>query len=353
MKYSVSHNQAGSVATAPKVYSGKKGLKELIQTTKQYDKRYEQLACRGGTTRDLNMLTGTLEKKFIISGGRYSFKAHLSNPESVLCALEKTGHHDIFFEVRRLQHGLPVYYICRAVHDDWGVYGLVVEDLHRSDRYVLEDPRFATLYQNSNTIICLRVSMFREQTARMFGEENKSKQPETDHLLYLLGRYILQGMWHVDQRFAFKVAEAFQLPNLKQTVELIYLCLSCDLGMLRGLPEAEVRRFFKDIYPHNGLSVFLTRLPRITGRQLGLVSEKALLCYLEVNRLFNDFLKTEIHTHTLQSQKLPLWKLILGNIPRLPLIAAQTTTEESLCLSRNLLEKEAIACTDRLLETTS
>lgn len=330
----------------------REGLSKLIWFIHQYDTALEKLAREGGGVGEMLQLTRLLQKGLVIAGPWGAQEVKLSEPAGVAAALGKTGLHDVHFDVHRTELGLPAYYICRVEQDYWGTYGLVVEDLYRSKRYTLDEPRFVALYKHGRNTQYLRLSGFRPDTARLFGEEAYLDQPRTDHLLYLLGRYVLQGTWHVDQRFSFQVADAFDLPHLKQVIELIYMCLSCDLSALRRFLNPDLHRFFKEVYPNRGLAALMRRLPGMTGVQLNALSEKALACYLEVNGLFNEFLKTETAWQSMQTGKVPLWKLVLGNTARLPLVANQVMGQEAIAEARTLLENEAALRMRRLVETT-
>lgn len=325
------------------------GITKLLWFIAQYDESLERLARKGGTAHDIRTLTHMLQHAFIIRGPHGESEARLSDPAGIATALSHTGQYDVHFEVRRIDLGLPAYYVCRVRQDYWGSYGLVVEDLHRSERFTLGEPRFVKLQSHGRSEYFLRLSQFRNDVACMLGEKNDTEKPKTDNLLYLLGRHVLQGAWHVDQRFSFLVASAFDLPNLRQIVELCYMCLSSDLCALRRYLNDDILQFFESIYPNRALSSLMARLPGLTGNQAQALSKSARECYVEIAGGFNTFLKTNVKWQAVQDGIMPLWKLILGNTNRLPQIAEQTNGQETLQKALNTLETEAAQCIERLL----
>jgi hypothetical protein len=341
--------QSGSYSYAREGYSPD-GIAKMLWFIRQYDESFERLAQQGGSTQDIRTLTHMLQHEFVICGPYGESEAKLSDPASVSRALSNSGQYDVHFEVRRTDLGLPAYYVCRIRQDYWGAYGLVVEDLFRSKRYIIDEPRFVKLFAHGRNTHFLRLSDFREDVARMLGEAGATERPRTDSLIYLLGRYVLQGAWHVDQRFSFLVAAAFDLPGLKQVVELSYMCLSCDLCALRRYLNDDILRFFEDIYSNRALASLIARLPSLTGNHFNALSKKALDCYVEVTLLFNSFLKTEVVWQAVERETMPLWKLILGNMDRLSLVAQQAGGQQALQKARQTLETESEECVGKLLQ---
>ena len=335
----------------PTVRFDRKGIEELLAHFRKYDESFNRLAAEGGTAQDIQALTRILQQRFRIRGPYGNAEASLSAPGDIANALSHTGQYDVHFEVRRIDWGLPTYYACRVRQDYWGTYGLVVDDLYRSERYRLDEPRFVKLQSYGRNAYFLRLSQFRNDVARMLAEDKLTEKPKTDNLLYLLGRYVLQGAWHVDQKFSFLVASAFGLPNLRQVVELCYMCLGCDLCTARRYLNDDILSFFQSIYENKALSALIAQLSDVTGKQATALSKNALECYQETAALFNAFLETPVEWQAVPKGSLPLWKLILGNMNRLPDIAEQTCGQAILLQAREKLETEAQDCTGRLLST--
>ena len=327
----------------------REGLNEMLHYIRAYDEGFMKLARAGGGAEDIYQLTSTLNAAFTVYGPRGDEEARLSNPASVSHALSRTGQYDIHFEVRRGELGFPLYYLCRIHQDPWSRYGLIVEDVYRSGRFEFDEPRFVKLLRYGRNRLFLRLSEYRALVARMLGETGPGEQPETDELLFLIGKDILQGAWHVDQRFSFMVADALDLPNLKQAVELSYLCLSCDLCAMRRHVSNDLLRFFDEIYPNQSLAKLVSLLPEMTGNQFNALAQKALGSYIEIAQCFNDFLKTQLEWKTVERGEKPLWKLLLANTNRLNLVANQMHSQEGLAEARRKLERESRKHIEELL----
>jgi hypothetical protein len=344
-----SSGQAGSPGCT-RDYFDRAGLAGMLGQFEEYEGQFLSLAEKGGSVQDIRRLTGLLGQPFVLRGPCGEAEARLGDPVSVKNALTHAGQYDVHLEVRRIDLGLPAYYLSRVRKDYWEAYGLVVEDLYRSSRYPIDEPRFIRLMDAGRNTYFLRLSDFREPVSRMLGEERSAVRPRTDSLLYTLGRYVLQGAWHIDQRFAFMVAKAFDLPNLQEVIELSYFCLSCDLGALRRHLNGDVLRFFNDVYPNKALSSLIARLPHLNGSQFSALSQCALECYVDITALFNEFLRTTVQWQAPPSDETPLWKLILANMGRLPIISTPASLQESILAARTRLESGAATCIEQTLQ---
>ncbi len=320
------------------------GLARLVSVLAAYDRARERLAREGGRVADLRALTGMLTEPFIIEGPYGSAEATLNAPQSVRKALNKAGQYDAHLEIRRVAHDFPAYYLARTHRDWWGAYGLVVEDVHRSGDFTLDDPRFVKFMYAGRGKHYLRLAAFRDKVGML---EGMKQGDDLDGFLYTLGRCVFQGAWHVDQRFSFMVADAFGLGHLKSAVEVTYMCLSVDLFGLRRHLTDDMRRFFSESYQNEPLVLLLNMLPSLKPQQFAALSRNASDCYLSVTEHFNRFLGTELPWRALNDGPMPLWKLLLGNMKRLDVVARHTTDFPEFKSAREALEagtRESLQC---------
>ncbi|HPO14087.1 MAG TPA: hypothetical protein PLI09_11625 [Candidatus Hydrogenedentes bacterium] len=322
------------------------GLEAMVDVMRTYDTLRSKLACEGGNILDLRHLTEVLARNFSLYGPYGKDKARLMEPKGLNKALKTTGQYDVHLEIRRMDYGLPAYYLARTHHDCWGTYGLEVEDLYRSKDFPLEDPRFVKFMEAGRGKYSLRLSPFRNQIADVL---NIKQQDDIDNLLYTLGRCVFQGAWHVDQRFSFMVAEAFDIPVLKSVIELIYMCLSIDLCALRRNLNNDLIGFFQKIYTNETFVHLLKQLPELNENQFAALTRGALEAYVTITDHFNQFLRTEVRWQALNTGHLPLWKPILANIKRLDLVAGQTMSQDELREAREHLQSGAHQCVQQLL----
>ena len=229
-------------------------------------------------------------------------------------------------EIRRLDSGLPAYYVARVSRDWWGTYGLLVQDIYLSGEFAFEDPRFVKLMTGGRGAYFLCLSPFREKVALM---PRMTKSDAIDGFLYTLGRNILQGAWHVDQRFSFMVADAFDALVLKTAIELIDTIRSIDLHALRRQLNNDLVHFFEKIYPNEALVQLMKTLPPLKDEQFAALSRGASDAYVAISDQFNRFLRTHVPWQTLQSGHMPLWKLLLANMKALTWWPAKRPTSMS------------------------
>ena len=165
--------------------------------------------------------------------------------------MNQIGRFDLHMNIRMLDTGMPVYYICRVERDYWMEYSLIVEDLYRSPSYTWQDDRFAKLMYMGHEIYFLRLSLFRKSLTELLSDQENgiADKREVDEYIYRLGRYIFQAAWHEDQRPGMLTAEHFGLAKFYHAIELLYLCLSGELCQLRSTIDDRLLSFFEKAYP--------------------------------------------------------------------------------------------------------
>jgi hypothetical protein len=332
-------------------------LEPLIRQMRYYDELRLKLERFGGHVEDLKKISAALSKKLCVRG-RFGESIHLSLSEPV--ALRKTmqdvGSFDLHLEIRRLDTGMPVYYLCRVRRDVWSAYSLIVEDLYRSPGYPVVDSRFVKLMDFGHEIYHIRLSPFRKGIMKLSLNTGDDPPDAIDSFLYKLGRHIFRAAWHEDQRPAVMAARHFDMPHFRHAIELLYVCLSGDLCEIRNILHPMVLRFFEVVYPQPALLALLNRLPRLEGEAINEQPRKALRLYSMLSCAFSRFLKLELQWGYLRV-RVPLYKLLFGNFSRLPLVGRQMKNNELVTQAVAVLENESrsiiseIVCTDREPET--
>lgn len=326
------------------------GLTLLTEQLEQYETLRRTLEYKGGNLFLIRKITRLLNEKIPIGGPGVMDEAALSEPERLRAALRKAGQTDIKFTVRRLTHGLPAYYVARTHRDWWGVYSLIVEDIHLSPGYPLLDPRFARIMTFGKERYHLRLSVFRPQVTALFKDAGTHCGRLSDTLLYDLGRCIFQGTWHTDQRFIFVFSDIFDLPALRHIIELVYLSLSCDLSMLRRFMRPSMRQFFAACYGNPGITRLLEKLDVMSGVEMSAMSQRALDVYQRISSAINEALSTPIKWTSSWQDSLPFWKIAVANVGRLDIVAKQLHDDAALGAALEQLRASAVRCMNYLLE---
>ena len=325
------------------------GLQELLKTLREYDLLRLILEKRGGNMKLVTAITQLLDAKVHVSGPYGRQEVSLNRPDALRSALGMVGQTDVKFNIRRLEHGLPAYYIARIHRDWWGIYSLIVEDVHLSPGYPLLDPRFARIMTVGRERYYLRLSLFREQVAAMFTGNEKEIRTQADALLYDLGRCVFQGAWHTDQRFAFVFANVFNLPQLRNAIELVYLSLSCDLSALRRFLTPAMQQFFDDCYGNPGISQLLHQLETMTGTEMNEISQRGLEAYQQLANAMNNALAEEIRWTSSWQGAMPLWKIVVANVNRLDTVKKQLVIDHAIDSVIMTLEESATECAKMIL----
>jgi hypothetical protein len=316
-------------------------LAPLIAQIESYDALRLQLEQQGGDASDLARMTAVLNQPVEIKGRWGTKRAHLAAPKGLRQALSDSVGSHVHLQARRIAHLMPVFYLVRVKQSYYYDYSLIVEDYYRSSGYPSVDDRFAQIQLRSHEIFELRLSPFRESARRTLGAT--SSDEAVDRLLYEVGRHVLQAAWHEDQRVAVIAAEVFDIPLLRQAIELLYLTLSGDLCALREVLLDRfdpVTRFFDAAYPQPGIVGFLEMLPHLDGVAIDALPQKALTFYSRLSSAFTRFLQVET-PWGLWDSPTPLFKPLLGNFSRHALLSDRLQGRDEIEKAKKRLEASA------------
>ncbi len=314
-------------------------LAPLTSRLSGYDDLRLQLEEKGGSLHMLERMTAILNEPMHIKSYWGDSKATLSDQKSLREALRDVSY-DIHLDIRRLDHGLPVYYLFRQDSDYWSEYSLIVEDLYLSPGFPMTDERFVKYMHMGHEEYALRLSQFRQAAGAISGGGESGDSYKIDKILYKLGRHVFQAAWHDDQRPGFLTARHFGLDHFKQAIELLYLCLSGELCELRGAVDDAMIRFFQTGYPHPAIEQFLGKLVQLDGSEINDIPQHTLSLYGKLSQAFSQFLKTEVVWGS-RSLSIPLYKLIFANLNRLHWVAEKLQSNQDLAEAKKRLEKTA------------
>ncbi len=343
-----------SVPAGPGQWSNpaSKCLKHLMWVMTEYDDMRFRLEHEGGGRGLLGEITQVLGKEVRVSGPYGERNVCLGKPDMLRKSLLEVGLPEVIFSVRRIEYGMPTYYLCRVRRDWYGMYCLIVEDLYMSHDYPLLDRRFARLMTGGHEQFYLRLSTFRGETGRILSDGGTASGVEIDMFLYSLGRCVFQAAWHSDQRFAFLVSGGLGVPSLRHAVELLYLTLSSDLSALRRLVSGEMTRFFRECHPNPGIIRLLAILDSLDANDMGALAKRGLEAYRRLSRQMNRFLDTEIRWNGEGAAPIQMWKPVIANIGRLSMVANRFHRDESATIALRELENVSLACMNELLDMT-
>ena len=323
----------------------RKALQPLLSCLQDYDTLRRRLEQWGGTPDDFARVADLLNDKIALRSHYTKHSPSLTDQASLRRALTDVGGFNLRLDIRQLDTGMPVYYICRTRNDYWSEYSLIVEDIYLSPGYVMTEERFVKLMDFGHESYYLRLAQFREQIEEMLDAENKgsghtNNEWQVDDLLYSLGRHVFQAAWHEDQRPGMLAATHFGLENFRHAIELLYLCLSGELCELRSAVDGRMLQFFQAIYPQPALHAFLKMLPHLDGGVLNEFPDKALKLYAMLAKAFGEFIAVEVPWGPNQNE-MPLYKLLFANLNRLHLVADPLHGNETLQKAVNRIEEKA------------
>lgn len=326
-------------------------LAPLITQLREYDFLRLKLEREGGSVRELlTPIVAALDAQFKLAG-RYEEKVVQLKNQSALREMIKDIDYDLHLDIRQrsTRIPMPVYYLCRIHRDYWREYSLIVEDLYMSPGYPLTDPRFARFMSEGHEVYFLRLSQFRDGVDGKGNGDGRETSRKTDTFLYDLGRHVFQAAWHEDQRLGVAVAETLGLPQFREAVEILYLCLSGELCELRGAVKEPMLRFFEDVYPSAAIRIFLKKLAGLEGDRLNDMPRRAADLYKRLANAFRGFLATEVVWGPLKLQT-PLWKLLYGNVSRSNLVGRALKGDKRMGEATASLEKVSQTVINELLE---
>ncbi len=224
------------------------------------------------------------------------------------------GLWDISLQIRRDRFTFPKYMLVETTDNYDNGYGLVTAQYYRSYDYEIEDERFVRLMLGHEKYF-LRINIFRNNLA-----ENPELSPlQIENTLKIVGDNYLQVAWHEDQLVSFLVADLFNIPVLKEIIEMIYLIMSSDLSSIRRNFTPEINYFFSEVFPRKSLGKLLNKIESSSANDYQVLEDKARHWYTELNICFSAFLNTKIKH---KDYLMPAYKLIFSNIFRLKYISS-------------------------------
>jgi hypothetical protein len=323
----------------------------LLQQLRHYDRIRGRLEHTGGHISLLGHAARSLSEEFTLSTRWGEETVSLSSGRKLRTALRAIDH-DLHLSVRRLETGMPVFYLCRLRQDYWAEYSLVVEDIYLSPGYTFVDERFVKLLDAGHERYYLRLSPFRGRLVHPDDKRsNSASRREVDDHLYRIGRHVLQAAWHEDQRIGMQVARTLKMTNFRNAVELLYLCLSGELCELRGAVDEDMLFFFEVSHPQAALRKFLGVVGGLDGGALSDLPQQALKLYVKLSRVFSCFIQTEIPWRE-RKAPLPLYKLILANFSRLPTLQQELRDNECLRKEAEKLEEVSFEVIGKVMEAS-
>jgi hypothetical protein len=316
------------------------GLTPLLERIRCYDSVRRKLETEGGEVSDIAMMTGLLDEPVMIHDGFNKCEVKLTEHEILRRKLNRIKDHNVLFDVRILGNGMPAYYICRAKSDFWANHTLIVEDMYRSPGYPSLDDRFCRLMSFGHESYFLRLSHLRDGTDRMSSATTTLDRDEVDSILHGIGRNVLQSAWHEDQLPGILTSKYFGLRSFRDAIELLYLCLSCDLCGLRASVDMQMLEFFETVYPQHAIRSFLGTVKGRGGSDLNDIGRRALTYYAFLSREYGRFLSTNVKWEA-GGPKYPLFKLIFGNFYRLESLAGLADLNTDLVEASRRLESSS------------
>lgn len=324
-------------------------LKPVLDRLAIYDRLRINLEEQETDPQFWKMMTKFLAEKIVLRANGLRYEFALTEPGEVKKAL-RAIHYDLHLEVRQRDTLLPVYYLCRTKWDYWSEYGLIVEDLYSSPGYPFHDQRLVKLMQVSHEAYYLRLSQMRDRTTAMIkGIDSLFPDSEcTDQLLYDVGRYVFQAIWHEDQKPALAACAAFGLGRFRLAMESLYMCLSGDLCYLRGVLSEQFYRFFTAVYPQPALVALLRSIQEADGATLASLPQRVRPLYFRMSKAFGTFLKKEIQWKR-GLHPLPLYKILFANMSRLEILQESLGDNPALKEAAETLSQESDAIIEKIL----
>jgi hypothetical protein len=315
-------------------------LQPLTERLRRYDVFRKRIERKGGRLADLRLVTRLLGEPIPLDSTRGRHEVRLSSPEDLRQTFWLVGARNVYLSVRQRPSGLPAYYLVRIKYGYWSEYSLLVEDLYCSPDYPHPDERFVKLMDYGHETYFLRLSQFRKGVAAMLGADRAADEWRVDDVLHNVGRQIFQAAWHEDQYPAFEAAASFDLPDLRQAIELLYLCLSGDLCAIRASIDTDISDFFLSVYPHPAIHRFLQGISELEGNTLARLPDKAIEIFARLSRAYSRFLRVEVR-HGPRGCSLPLYKLLFANFGRLGLVTQNISGDGDVATAAAELEKQS------------
>ena len=330
-----------------------RSLAPLISHLRKYDRLRARYENQGVQMRGVEEITAHLLKSIKLKTPRGpEVSLSLADQRSMRYAISDVGDYNLRISVRNAKSRMPTYYLCRTRSSYWTDYKLILEDLYMSPDYPILDERFVKLMRNGHEEFHLRLSHLRDGVGRMAEEEEKASAEEIDRSLKYVGEEVFQAAWHEDQRLALAVAQEFEIPQFRQALELLYLCLSGDLCALRNMNSKYLKAFFAKAYPQPAIAQLLKMLHDMDGADLNEVPERALKLYAELSHSFSKLLHIETPWGRTGAD-LPIYKLVFANTTRMPTLGKALKDLKSVREAADNLDAEAANIISELTATTA
>ena len=308
----------------------------------QYDQLRQKIFQERFSRADISDLVGWMQKPIEIKGFHGAKTVCLKEGKEFRRAIQNI-HFEIHLSTRNVK-GFPSYYICQTKHNYFGSYGLIIKDHYASPDYFTEH-QFAHLMVAGRTHTFLRLSDFRNRAEGILASQT-GKMKNVDHLLFEVGRYVFQDMWHPHQRMMLMLDKQLNLRQHREITECLYLWLTGNMYLLRDHISEPFLAFFKTVYPQKALATFLSQLRKWEGVELDNLVLKVSEIRAPLERAFTIFLNTPVPW---QTGELPLYKIVYANFWRLDRILPPLRNHSNLVQSRDYLEKNAKVMLSHLL----
>jgi hypothetical protein len=334
----------------------KKALEPVISQLQKYDKARHGLERYGGHIRQLYDINKILNEEIRCVSEYNVSKCTLAKIKDIRTMLFEIRYFDKFslhIDVRKHSiTGMPVFYLCKEYMDYDARYGFIVEDLYQSPGYYSPYRDFIKLMYGGHEVYFLNLSQFNKKIQEELFENSQEPAQEACNLLFKMGYKIFQDAWHEDQIVAKTASNYFDMPNFKEAIDLLYLCLSGDLCELRGEIDDQMISFFEIIYPHKTIHSLLNFIKTLDGSDLSELNQKARKLYIKLLKASSKFFNLEIQRGT-PHITISVQKLILGNLFRLSDNWKELKENSAVKKGAKLLDNESKSIIDELFGTTN
>lgn len=327
----------------------RRSLGPLIGLLGDFDRKLERLSREISTMKDLEAITAALTQPKEIVGRSRTHSVCLVSPESVEGFLGDVGSGNLHLIRRQDPMGFPAFYLFRTMTDSFGEYRLIVEDYHVSPGFAFMDERFERTGGCGGEEPCLRLSPMRKAASIVAGRSG-AVLPEfrTDSLLYSAGRLVLRSAWHEDQRIAFQCSGSFSARCFRNTLEMLYLCLSGDLPEVRDSGNPDLHEFFRSVYGQPLILDLFSTLPGMGGDEIDRLRHIAVSHYRDLAEAFGEFLRTPVPWGT-EGTPTELAKVVFSHFRRLDLVVCELGRCRELAEAVEKLENRSREISRRVL----
>jgi hypothetical protein len=323
-------------------------IRALLEQIKALDAKRQKVEGELWDTADLMDITKLLEYEIPAKINGKPRCARLQDQKELQGIISLLpGYH---LDIRRGENGLPLYLLCRIHWDYWSGYGTIVEEIHRSPGYRIFDPRFHRLIFNRKEVNVLNLAPFRAGIADLVDQTAPDPGAHVDEALFNLAKLVFRAAWHEDQSLGIYTAECLDIMYFREAIELLYLCLSGDLCRLRNHPQDVCLSYLREKHDNPYLHQFIEHIASLSGPGLGYLPQQAMKLFSALSSSFNKFINTPV-VWGVNSQDVPLYKVLFANYTRLRQIAPHIPCDENLLSQKGLLEEVSHSTINTLLQT--